>query len=239
MENINPIIQKIKALLQLSKGSANIEEANAALQIANKLIDAHRLSQAELEYEQQEPVTQDEIPIYESGRSTLWKSKLSQILSDHYGCTIINLKGYRKNSYTLIGRKSDMEIVRYMYAWLVLEAERLSHNETKRLNHNKSAGRIFCASYCLGFVNGLKYQLDESRKQASIGATSQALVKINSRLEEAQRQLKVLHPSTVKSLSFGRRFHNEQAYDSGKQKGQNIHLGAALNKASGIKLLGN
>lgn len=238
MTDLNSIIERIKKLLALSK-SSNLHESQAALNKANKLIEEYRLSEAELDADKADPVVRDLNPVYTSARRTQWKSELVMILSHHYGCEVFNNSVGRNSAYILFGRQSDIDIVRYMISWLMLEAERLAHNQSKSRQFDRSGGKIFCASYCLGFVRGLSEQLKKSSDEANEGASSVAIVAINSRLQESKDYVKIIYPKSKKSAPLNKGHYSNNAYLNGKEKGKNIHLGASLNKASGVKLLGS
>jgi hypothetical protein len=228
---LDSIISKINKLRSLAT-SSNINEANAATAAANKLIDSYRLSEADLT-EETDGLTFDETYIYETGKVTAWKNHLIHILAKHYGLAVLNDAhrpgGRQVSRFKLIGRKSDIEIGRYMFAWLTSECTRLAEPM-------KGSGRVAIASYCLGFVYGVGEQLEASRKQVVAENHSTGLVKLEARQAEAK---KFMHDSidglrTVKSKSAAR--HDHHAFSSGKSAGASMHLGSAL--PGKTKLLG-
>ena len=147
------IIEQVKALNALST-SVNANEAAAAAAAANRLIDRYRLTQADLEVEEETPVIKDQDYIYQSGKVTVWKTRLIHLLTHHYGVAYFNdtsyANGRQVSRYLMVGRKSDMEIVRYMYTWLSLECERLSSLEEGSHQHGHRQDR--CA--LRGISNG-------------------------------------------------------------------------------------
>ena len=233
--SISPIIEKVQRLLALSK-SANIHEASAAANAANKLIDTYRLSEADIECmsDAGEPIEEDSEYIYESGKITPWKTTLVHHLVKHYGCVHWNDTSYatgrQVSRYRLVGRRSDIGIAKYMFAYLTAECQRLAAIEAK------GKGRVFVGSYCKGFVDGIATQLAASRKDAQQTASSNAIVKINAREEEAKAALYKFHTNlrTVKSQSHAR--IDASAFYQGKVQGQNMHLGASLS-SGGAKML--
>src|SRR5579859_2714835 len=129
--NKTPIIEKINKLRELSRNSAaSIEEAASAARIAEKLIQEHQLAEAELElsHGSQESVLEDEKAITDwNQRQTVWQNILITNLCKAYNCTgVLKFKG-NKLGYYVIGRFSDISIVRYQYAYFVLELSRLAH----------------------------------------------------------------------------------------------------------------
>lgn len=237
MSNISSVIDKVKKLLALSK-SSNANEAAAAAATANRLIDQYRLEESEIELSNsvQEDIFVDTESLYETGRLTQWKSTLASILAHHYGCAIYNHKGYRKNAFKLVGRKSDITVVRYMFAWLCLEIDRLSNEASKGRDFTRSTGKVFSNSFCSGAVAGIKTQLNASREEITKTANSVALVKLNQRLDEANDFMRK-GIKLKKSASFSKSYLDRDAYEAGKNRGSSIHLGAGLNAAQGVRLL--
>lgn len=233
---LSSVIERVQKLLALSKSSNPNEAANAAA-AANKLIDQYRLSEADITTEQGEtdPLVEDDGYIYETGKITPWKAALVRTLAAHYGVAHYNdnhyPEGRKVSRYKLIGRTSDIQIVRYMFTWLSMECQRLADANAKGL------GRVFVASYCEGFVNGIAIQLRASRQEVKQTASSAAIIKLDARLQESQNFMYSQHNlKKSKSYSFSQR--DSLAYSAGQQKGQSIHLGAALG-GSKTKLLGS
>ena len=228
MSDINKIIEKVKGLLAMSRGSANANEAATAAALANKIIDEYRLQECDLEGSEEnvsEPVEEDSDYIYQSGKVTPWRCLLIKILARHYGCAHWNDCDYsaRKISrYRLVGRRSDIGITRYMFAWLSTECTRLSQLEAKGM------GRVFIASYCEGFVNGVAQQLKTSRVDVAAQHSSAALVKIDARLQDSKDAMYKLHNNlrTVKTKSQSQ--FDSLAFSAGQVRGKSVHLGASM-----------
>lgn len=233
---LSAVIEKVQKLLALSKSSNANEAANAAA-AANKLIDQFRLSELDLSTEEQEldPMVEDDSYIYETGRIIPWKAALVRNLAAHYGVAHYNDNHYpdgRKISrFKLIGRQSDIQIVRYMFTWLGMECQRLADANAK------GQGRVFVASYCEGFVQGVANQLRVSRQEAKQQATSSAIIKLDGRLQEAQSFMYGRH-NLKKSKSYSQSQRDYGAFAAGQQQGQSIHLGAAMSGGK-TKLLGS
>lgn len=237
--SIENVISKVQKLLALSK-SANANEAAAATNAANRLIDQYRLSVADLSEDSTEidPMMEDSGAIYETGRIVPWKQSLVVTLARHYGCaTFISAvypTGRKVSRFKLVGRKSDIAIVNYMFSYLSAECARLCEKEA----HGQ--GKVFANSYCSGFVAGIRQQLSESRKEAEKEATGTAIVAINNRYREATDFMYKLHNLTS-SKGHSSAQTNFRAFNAGLQQGRNMHLGAGLNAGNktGVRLLGN
>jgi hypothetical protein len=232
---ISSVISKVQKLLALSNSSNANEAANAAA-AANKLIDEYRLSESDITTESGEPdpLIEDDSPIYETGRVTLWKNVLIHVLTTHYGVANYNdayfPEGRQVSRFKLIGRASDIQIVRYMFTWLIAECQRLANLQVK------GQGRVAVASYCTGFVSGISTQLQASRQEVQKTATSEAIIKLDSRLQESRNFMYNKYTDMKKSKYQSHSQFNSQAFAAGQKQGRNIHLGSALG-GSKTKLL--
>lgn len=236
MSDIKAVVEKVQKLLSLSK-STNANEAAAAAHAANRLIDQYRLSNADLEIESsiQELLEEDEGYIYESGKVTPWKQQLMRRLISHYGLYHWNdtsfATGRQVSRFRLVGRRSDIEIAKYMFAWLTMECQRLSNMEVR------GHGRVAVSSYCEGFVKGISDQLSLSREEAKKEATSEAIVRIDARSAEAEKYLYQIRTNLVIAKSKSYRRINPTAFAMGKIRGEEIHLGKSLVTGNVTKLL--
>jgi hypothetical protein len=230
------IIDKVQKLLALSQ-SSNANEAAAAAAAANKLIDQYRLSEADLSSSslENDSLVEDNKFVYSTGRIVPWKSNLIITLASHYGCAIFNSisfspSGRRESNYKLIGKQSDIQITHYMFNWLSMECQRLSEKEAY------GKGRVFVSSYCQGFVAGIRHQLIKSREEAKQNATTSAIVKIDSREQEAKHLMNKLYNLKNYKASSASRI-DPRAFDAGLDRGKSIHLGKGLDSSTSCKML--
>ena len=234
--NLSSVIDKVKKLLALTQ-SSNANEAAAAAGAANKLIDQYRLSEIDLHQDDPDldPMIEADDYIYESGKITPWKRQLVRVLAFHYGCAHWNdahyPEGRKVTRYRLVGKTSDIQIIRFMFPWLTLECQRLSDLEAK------GKGRVYVASYCEGFVNGIALQLKASRVEAQREVNGGAIIKLDARLQESSRFMNSNHNLVFKK-SKSHSLRDYGAFSAGQSKGQSVHLGASLS-GSKVKLLGN
>lgn len=230
--SIQSVIEKVQKLLALAN-SSNPNEAATAAAVANKLIDQYRLNESDIQ-DSSNMIVEDQDPIYTSGRVTRWKSMLVGVLAHHYGVahyiSATYPEGRKISNYKLVGRKSDIEVTRYMFSWLLNECQRLAIQQTKGL------GKIFISSYCEGFVTGVSLQLKASRQEATKDASNTAIVQLNSRLKDSRAFMYQSHNlKTSKYKSNNQIDHN--AFSAGQKQGQNVHLGQSLGSQR-MRLLG-
>lgn len=232
-------IKRIKGLLELAANpAATAEEAASAAKIADSLIAKYRISNHQLVNKEAEleVYAEAEQAVYVSSRVTAWKSDLITILAPHYGCACFlrfsskrdeNGRKRKTTHFMLFGQKKDIAIVHYMFSWLSATIDRL----TKLNGYGK--GHVYCHSYSLGAVNGIKMQLDKSKQEIAAEAAkdsvqSAALVKIDSRAQEAKIALnKAIKLGKNTSGGSQARF-DPLAFASGREAGSNIHLGKSL-----------
>jgi hypothetical protein len=226
------ILDKIRQLKLLAQ-SSNLNEALSASAIADKLILKYRISEQELLQSgigQEETPDEDSFILYETARVIRWKGSLATNIARHYGCIVWNdcfhdpeRNGRQVSRYRLVGRKSDREIVSFMFAWLVLEIERLT-----KLNC-KGQGHVACNSYSEGATVGVAQQLhkdkEEIKKEA---ASSNALVKLDERYEESRAALSKLHSNLRTKKSYSHSHIDRSSFEKGVSDGKNIHLGKAM-----------
>ena len=251
---LEAVIEKVKKLLALST-SSNANEAAAAASAANRLIDQFRLSELDIATDTSEvdPMVEDNGYIYETGRVSQWKAELVRVLAKHYGCAHYNdinrVNGRKQSRFKLVGRTSDIQIVRYMFSWLSLECQRLADIEAKGKSNAvvigddgnaefiEGGGRVFVESYKEGFVAGIRSQLEISRAQCKKEASSQAIIKLDNRFEESRAFMYSMHNLTRSRATSSRQVH-AGAFASGKSRGASMHLGSALGSGK-TKLLGS
>jgi hypothetical protein len=222
--SISNIIEKVKKLLALSQ-SSNAHEAAAAAAKANALIDEYRLSVGQLQgnTEADDPIVHDRSePLFAADRVMAWRKTLAMRLTKHYGGYIWNDITKRKAYYVVAGRKSDVEVLRYMFAYISLECERIAANQAR------GNGRTFAESYKRGFVDGVMSQLQASRGEAvKASSDPQGLVKLDERASLARQ-----HVTAAVSLGKAKTAHvsrtDASAFYSGQSAGKAFHLGSAL-----------
>lgn len=223
------ILEKIRKLLALSK-SDNANEAAVAAAAAQRLMTEHQIAEAELGGSADDERAQREIdPLFTgSSEMPMWLNILSFNLAQLNGCiTWIGRDANRRKVITIVGRPSDVASVRYLFAWLRLEIDRL----TRRHAHGK--GRTYATSYRKGCVSGVVAAMRETTKVARQQASGAALVKLDARLIDAA----ALAPAGMANgKNIGIRADRD-AYERGQAAGRRIHTGSSLG-AGGARLLG-
>jgi hypothetical protein len=219
------IVDKIRHLRRLSQ-STNPHEAALAAATADRLIQQHRIEEAELEIEsgdRSEPV-EDETPLRAwHGRRAVWDACLVHGLAEHYDVASYNRRstlGVRVHAIA-IGRPEDVRLVREMYAYLHSEIEHIS-------KAMRGMGRSAFASFRLGAVAGVLSAMAESKRCANLLASAEVAIVLASRYGEAEATLARLHPDLRKRRSRGP--SDAEAYQAGVLAGRRIDTEGAKTK---------
>lgn len=203
------ILRTVKKLLALSRGTNNPNEAAAAMRAATKLIEEHRLNTAELKDESSgdKPIIEKD-PIIEAGKIENWKKCLVTGLAKTNACDVLagnyKNKGFFVQYAILVGRPSDIAIVRELYTYLILELTRL-YKADQRTDY------LHRGSWWDGAVVAVRLALEAGKKDARRGATSTSIVLVDRRVRDVEDLLKKAIPklktrrvkaSPVEALSF-------------------------------------
>lgn len=218
MSDLEKIIEKVARLRALST-SSNVHEATAAAALAEKLIAQYRLSEADLEIDSEESeLVEEEVFQYGHNLSS-WKCTLIAGLSKHYGCVGLIRLGKPKRHISF-GRKSDIELVKYMFSWLSLEIARLSQGACK------GRGKGFSNSFCHGAVCGVLDAMHRESEAQRSHATSTALAVVDARLGQSQEFMTASRGKIKKGTNIGSA-RDANAYHDGKRAGAAINHRAA------------
>ncbi len=236
------VLEKVKRLRALAT-SSNANEAASAAAIANKLILQFQISETQLALHTQaqeqraeaesnpEQMFDDADAFYVSARVTQWKLELAQLLAKHYGCAIWNDKAYHISEagtnrgvsrYRLIGRKDDIQVVKFMFSWFMTEIVKLCDNECR------GNGLNYRDSYCKGAVKGIEKLLEYTRAaamhEAALAGKSQAIELIQNRHKLAtaymHRKYRLLNPHVRRGI-------DPNAFERGYEVGSYIGRHAA------------
>jgi hypothetical protein len=154
--NHTEALEKAKKLLRLAQ-SDNPNEAALAASRAQEIIDRFKIEKFALEFEDNKPAAPDEPiknfagdPLDDSGRAETWKIRLAMELAKQNQCKI-----YSSGGLCIIGRPSDATAVRYLFAWLTREIDRLARE------HCAGYGRNYWNNFRIGAADTVARRLAE------------------------------------------------------------------------------
>lgn len=236
---LSSVIAKIVKLRALASNNTNENEMKAAASAADRLMQEYRISQAEIEATdstQCEPFVQ--LKVSEGGRRTQWREVLLSALVEHYGCCFYyqshrsHITGKGVQSYTVVGRKSDTDIVQYMFTWLESEIQRLGRW------HSGGKGVGYAASWLQGCAQGVRKQFSDLREaQRAQQAQSSAMVVLDSRCGESRSAMQTM-ANTKQGKPVGGGVGNTSALLDGFGVGKNIKITHGLTSGTKANSLG-
>ena len=189
---MNNILAKIKKLQALAANNSNVAEAAAAAAKAQALMFEHNITMAEVDTAVAPEAYEKIEHTLDANRNTIgWKASLLYVIARYNFCRAVGHGGTTRMS--LVGKRSNVDGVLYLYAICEREIERLATAETKAQLADKA---MFKRSFCRGAVatigERLKAQRQANETQANTAQTT-ALVLRNVELEVAT-QLKKFFP---------------------------------------------
>jgi hypothetical protein len=221
------ILDKIRKLRALAT-SSNVHEAAAAAAAAERLIQEHNLSEAELQTEEDVPVTREDTATFGKHVAN-WQSNLLFHLGRAYQCSGFYARTGNGFVFRCYGRPQDIETLRYQYAFFTAEITRLAASQCK------GQGRTYHNSFRLGAVKAIGEALKTANHDARKQATSSALVVVDQRADLAKATRDKENPD-LRNSSGGSSNINGQAYAAGQRAGANINQRTAIGQG-GTRLL--
>lgn len=206
--DLQSVLIKIRKLRALAS-SANEHEAAAAAAAAKKLVEQYRIDEAQIVEDTE--IVKDREPLEwffsphsmdptepegQDAEVVFWKMALIVGLTDTHGCLSYTWthKDSGDKGVRLVGKPSDIALVRAMYEWLRDEIERLS---VKEYEADFYRGRHWMDSYRLGAVRGcllaMRTAADEIRMAASSEEARSAIVLLDGRVGEVEKALEQMH----------------------------------------------
>jgi hypothetical protein len=239
-DKIAKLIGRINQLRAISRSTHSKAEAETCLQLVAKLIAEHQLSEATIEAESgktdEEMFTDQESDwnvVYESGRSTPWKAKLVTGLARLNGVYCLQFHGIRNatshrqgSRYRVFGRKSDIEITKYMFDYLVNLISSLAQDYV--VGGKKRGVNPERESWALGCVDGFLAKMTAEKAAVMRNSTSSAMVLVGNRQEEAKKALTASDPKLKIGAGQASKAQIHDTYGSGYRKGQTLTVNPGM-----------
>ena len=242
-------VSKAIRLLRLAQ-SDNPHEAASAAAKAQEIIDRHKLEGISADSaihnirEPEEEIRRMENPLEvgEGRNLSRWRVALASVLAKANQARIYT----QGNAINIVGRPSDAETIRYLYAYLVNEIERLTKI------HAKGNGKSWSHNFRLGIVDEIRDRLAEQREATvekikgeivglSPGGTGMALVRVDQALAKMEKRSEEVEQWMEKNMKlrmqYARSSYNPSARERGREAGKSISLGGGKGLPSGAKQL--
>lgn len=174
------IILKIQKLLALSK-SSNENEAHAAMMMAQRLLIKHKLSLKDIEQYRNELIKVDENRTGVKFRGSNWKSNLSRIIADNFGCYLFYRTG-KTHEICFFGKEEDILICNIMLEYAIKCINSNGDKLVKKLKQDRRRKHFegIKNDYALGFIRGLgerfKQQIESNKEWALVLLKDQVVI---------------------------------------------------------------
>lgn len=242
------IIDRIKKLLSLSK-SSNEHEAAQAAALAADLMLSNEIEEAALCEPEDAPEDVGADTLDELGKQrTPWKGTLAHCLTQSAGCRSYTSRRTGQVTIQIVGQPSKVATVRYMYAYLVGEINRLAdsafreeHAECSRSGVPAPSARAWKNAFRLGAAGVIGNRVMAQRKETHAKAKASGAGTSLAVIETAEKAVEQYVRRTVGRLGSSPRpqFSSRSGYGAGAAAGQNVSLGGGRGLGAGAKQLGN
>jgi hypothetical protein len=227
MSDVAKVADRIRKLLGLAT-SSNVNEAAAAAARAQKLMQEHKLSMADVSVEDGSSIT--ELPLGSEGYMASWKFALVTGVARAFFCEVIALRIRNRRKIRVVGKKDDAEVAIGVFNYVVKEIDKLADEdvETDTALHYISSGRIDVRGYKEKFRQGAAAGVaSKLRQQTAIFTSSseKALVVVNRSKDELRSYLKVKYgESKQPEQKAPEGDAAEEAYLRGYERGEDINI---------------
>jgi len=235
--NIESILKKIAGLRALAANAGTQAEAEAAASRAAAIIAEYQIEEAQLETTT--PTTEeieegDDLHTYTGKNVESWRAMLATGLAKGQGCYSFYHSPSQRGQVCrqrISGRASDIAIVRYLFAWLCYEIDRLAEREDGRAARN--AFRLGAVS---GYLRAMRQAQEAAFSSHQSGTTSTSLV-----LADRTALSKELFTKGA-GMKLGARgrtaLTDGDAYRRGQVAGAAIQPRSGLNAGTPVRMLG-
>lgn len=179
MDDLEKVKERIRKLLALADNNPNVHEAANAAGQAQKLMERYRIEKIayDIDHDIKDGDGEDDFghigrsgsPLDSAGRLSSWRVNLADALASANACRIyishVRAYGKSKKEIVMVGRESDMAIVRYMYSYLIKEVDRLCKIYCAERDFSKGEGRIAGNNFRLGAIEVIGKRLSEAAKE--------------------------------------------------------------------------
>lgn len=212
------VLRKVRRLYTLARATPSEGERLAATQAAERLIQQHRLTQAELG-EADEGIANAELTQFP--RET-WRICLTNALATRYGCALVACG----RSWVAFGVQGDIDLLR-------VQVERIT--DLIRYTSTRACagrGRGFLNAYRMGMTAEVIRRLSSDPKPeqgASAGAlpATRALVRLDSRSARSEQAREQAFPAACLQRRLPVEIDGMAALH-GERDGRELHLGESL-----------
>lgn len=169
MEIPAEVLDRIRKLMRLAGNNPNANEAALATAKAQELMLRWRLDSATISLDEEpsaEPVEgyYDHEPVGGGKRVASWRARLFTILCNNNACKGIIYRNRAGSELRVIGTRSNVEMVRYLFGYMATEIERLAVDQRPG-GMARGEARSWSNEFRHGAVVGVSKTLWEMRQR--------------------------------------------------------------------------
>jgi hypothetical protein len=231
---VSKIIERVRKLLELAGNNPNENEAAAAIAKAHSILAEHNLSLETVEA--YEPEDRDEAERGRLDTETNFSEKYYQTLwmgvADAHFCEMFLYRPNprkRMTRYSLIGRKINTLVATQLAMYLCQTVRRLASEEARRYGDTSHA---FKNAFIAGCCDRLWVRLKQMKKEAPVGATSNALVVLNDKEQERNRALIAEMGIKIRTIKTRDSNLDSNGYHRGLEAGDKVSFAQQLHNAA-------
>lgn len=226
---MSKIIDKIRAILELSKNNPSAEEAATAAALAQELMFKHQIGMADLDVAEERDsgeIIADDIQRKMKNREP-WKEAVLLGLTKSLGAEMF-LHG--RQAYRLLGTKETVQVVQYMFGYLALEIEAISDRAWKEASKDPKTVVMLTQgkwkkSFRMGAANTVRRRLEDQARYQKVQMKAMeqtpGLVRYQTTQEKLTAVMKSFNFRTVKDKSQ----YYADPYNKGVEAGKEVNLG--------------
>lgn len=231
-------ILKIKKLLALSR-SSNEHEAALAASRAQELLFKHKIEMATVESAiDPKHVTNNAVSetfdyAPKGKRNQAWRTKLLNSVAMNNFCKVVIIGGGELKNSCIIGTKSDIEIVTYLFSYLTCEIDRLAKDSGKRARERfmKTGEHVdpfrWYMSFCDGAQTEVHWKLVEQRMKDERDTPTETMALVKRDDQQAEDKMNQMFPS-LRKMKTTAASRDYQANSEGHAAGKDISLRRGL-----------
>jgi hypothetical protein len=215
------VIAKITKLRALAANAGTQAEAEAAAAAAERIIAQHQIDEAVLIMADpaREEALDEGAPLWEGTAVKVWLHMLAGGLARAHGCAVVMSKeslGRKtlKSQLRIAGAPKDVELVRYMFAWLSVDIDRLSRKE-----HGIAAINAFRVGAVAGVLNAMA-----AAQRTEIAARTERSSVAIMLVDRHDRSMAIFRSKANGKIrqGSGPSLHDAGAFDRGRKAGESM-----------------
>lgn len=228
------IINKVRKLFALAENNNSEEEAQAALEMARKLLQDHGLSMMDLKVEEKKESLAGEVEVELEGKKRLavWMLTLGDVIAHYFEVGFLHRNSMYGHKLWFFGNRANCQAATIAMPSLVSQIESLAKSfKTREMELYKSAKltKKLKESYRLGLIKGFAIHLNFLKEKEQENTQTTALAVFNEDLQQAWLDSQNWK---IKTVNRPRKTVQAEAYQKGQQDSYKLSLGSMLEEKS-------